>query len=89
MDHEGHVSRLSTNVADLNLPEFVGAMEETSIQEKKIRPFWRKLYQRIMASMQVPPLALLIGQISNGRPNPIKAMVTKNILRKLQFIGLS
>ena len=56
VNHESHASHLNTNDADLNTPVFVSVMEvETSVQEKKIRPSWRKLYERVLASVQVPP----------------------------------
>ena len=55
-DHEGNAFHLNTNVADLNMPEFLGAMEEeTAVHEKKIRPSWRKLYKRVLDFVQLPP----------------------------------
>ena len=47
-NHEGHASHMNTNDVDLNTPEIDYVMEvKTSAQEKKIRPSWRNLYQRL------------------------------------------
>ena len=55
-NHEGHASHMNTNDADLNTPKIHSVMEvETSAQEKKVRPSWRNVYKRVLASVQVPP----------------------------------